>query len=73
MAPPQSPVSAQMAAPTPISVLCSGYGDLHMELGEYRPRPRCLLSFHSGMPCKDFSPGQFEGGLAKEGTLESRV
>lgn len=34
---PQFPVSAQMAAPTPISVLCSGYGDLHMELEEHRP------------------------------------
>lgn len=38
MATPQTPVSAQMAAPTPISVLCSGYRDLHMEVGEYRPR-----------------------------------
>lgn len=53
---PQFPVSAQMAAPTPISVLCSGYGEPLHGTGEaqaWEPGAYCPSS--TGHPCKKMS------------------
>lgn len=56
---PQFPVSVQMAAPTPISVLCSGYGEPPHGTQAWEPIAYCP-SF-PGYLCKDFYPGQLKG------------
>lgn len=67
MANPQFPVSAQMAAPTPISVLCSGYGEPPRGTGGGQAsEPGVFCPSAPGCPCKDFYPGRFKRELAKD-------
>lgn len=58
---PQLPVSAQMAAPTPISVLCSKYGGTSTCCWGSRPgEPGVYCPSSQGCPGEIFYPGQLK-------------